>query len=209
MSNIENFLTKEKVKTDPNRIHTNIGIFDKTKIISTNEYGKVTHMKIYGTIMKTFDLSKFVNLEMLDVTAMDFVEVLDPFRQIKALVEKTPIITKRDDNELLKLCNLKKLKCLVFTIKKGKTITEVFEDDYTFLENLPPEIEEIVITKLTNSSVKNLNFQNIPTQLKKIILQSAPIGKSPKLTDLVIQKIFEYKLPLNCSVYLDNVKLEN
>jgi hypothetical protein len=209
MSNIENFLTKEKVKTDPNRIHTNIGIFDKTKIISANEYGKVTHMKIYGTIMKTFDLSKFVNLEMLDVTAMDFVEVLDPFRQIKALVEKTPVITKRDDNELLKLCNLKKLKCLVFTIKKGKTITEVFEDDYTFLENLPPEIEEIVITKLTNSSVKNLNFQNIPTQLKKIILQSAPIGKSPKLTDLVIQKIFEYKLPLNCSVYLDNVKLEN
>lgn len=208
-NSIENYIVKENPKQhkrESGKIVTNLGLFDLTNPVSEEQYEKITHMKVFGEIMKYFDFTKFVNLEMLDVSRMDYVEIIDPIDTIRSLLYKTPTKTKPDDTELLKLYHLTKLKCLILETKSRKTISgEKFSDDYKFLENLPNKLEEIIIKNISSEYIKNLNIQNLPMLLKKISLYSLPIAKSVKLTNAIKEHIVKFNYPFGCKIFLDEL----
>jgi hypothetical protein len=216
MDILDNIVSNTKYKKDKknninfiNRIVTNVGVFFVNSNITQNAYNEVKYMKVFGNIMEKFGFESFVNLEVLDVSTMDFIKQINPVVNIlneyygkpKESVPKT---------ELLQLHTLTNLKILKFRLKTSQEImgNKRIKGDYSFLEFLPTNINTLIITGITNKSLTELNFTNLPVTITKIDLYKLPMQNYEKLKKNLIEHLKKYKYPFECRIYLDNVELE-
>ena len=207
--NIKYTQDQKKHKNYGDRIVTNAGLFFRDENISIDTYKKIVCMKVYGKIMEKFKFDSFVNLEVLDVSSMDFIKQISPFVNILNKIngkEKEKIL----DTELLEINSLKNLQILKFILKTDRELVglERVKGDYSFLKCLPSGVTTLVVVGLYNSSVNELNFSNVPSTVNKIELHKHAINKSNSLKQMVIEQLKKYKYPFGCKIYLDNIELE-
>lgn len=200
---------RKRLENFKDRIVTNVGVFYDNYDIPTDDYKKITCMKVYGKIMEKIKFGSFINLEILDVSSMEFIKQLNPFvnilnKQMGLEEEKVP------DTELLQLNSLTNLRILKFTVKTSQEImgSGRVKGDYSFLNFLPPNVNTLIVVGLSNSLVDELNFSNIPATINRIELYKQPINKSNSLNKIVKEQLEKYKYPFGCKIYLDNVEIE-
>lgn len=204
------YTQSQKISTNyANRIVTNVGVFFKNYNISDNTLEKIKCMKVYGRFMETSKFELFTNLEVLDVTSMDFIKERNPFADILNKIEGKEK-EKLPDTELLQISLLKKLKTLkiILKTKQENFGSDRIRGDYSFLKFLPSELNTLIIVGLSNATVKEINFSNIPSTVTKIELHKQAINKSKSLKAMLIEQLNKYKYPFGCKIYLDNVELE-
>jgi len=170
----------QKRKTNfTNRIVTNVGVFFENDNITIDTYNKITCMKVYGKIMEKIKFNSFVNLEVLDVSSMDFIKQINPFINILNNLEGKPE-EKVPDTELLEINSLTNLRVLKFILKTSQEFmgSGRAKGDYSFLKFLPSSVNTLIIVGLSNSTVNELNFSNVPPTINRIELHKQAINKS-------------------------------
>lgn len=179
------------------RIETNKGVFFSDDDITTKIYNQITHMKVYGSFINKHEFQNFTNLEVLDVSSMD-------------CIEKSGWNTIIPTRKLLKLNMLTKLQILkiIFIPIYGCMDNNMLIVDYSFLNFLPTNITHLIILGLSNSSVDELNFSNIPSTTTRIEIFKRPVETSKKFITLLNNKLKSYTYPFGCEIYLDNVILD-
>lgn len=210
VSNIKYTQDQKKHKNYGDRIVTNAGVFFRDENISIDTYKKIVCMKVYGKIMEKLKFESFVNLEVLDISSVNFTKQISPFvsifNKINGEEEKEKIL----DSELLEINSLKKLQILKIILKTDREIlgTKRIKGDYSFLNCLPSSVTTLVVVGLSNTLVNELNFSNVPSTVQKIELHKHAINKSNLLKNMVIEQLKKYKYPFGCKIYLDDVELE-
>lgn len=190
------------------RMETNIGIFftneDFNKNYLSEKKDEIIYAKVFDDYLNHKNITLLKNLKFLDLTAMELVELDNPFSTILGLPQV------KHDNNLTKLSNAQKLECLMIKVGKkndwlgGKSV----KGKYDYLEHLPNSLHTLIMKNISNEAVEYINLNNLPPSVEKILFYKMPINKSNKLLEILVKKLGEFRFPLFCKVYFDNKKIE-